>query len=229
MVNSDPPVDVQAIIFDLDGTLLNTLDDIAAAANRFLGIRRFPTHDVDDYRAFIGNGVEKLITRTLPKDNRDEETISAGVKHFHHTYRQNWNIHTKPYEGVPDMLDDLVARDLKLAVLSNKPHEFTKQCVRHLLSDWAFDMVLGHQGNAPPKPDPAGAIHIGEGIGVSAERILLVGDSAVDMETAVSAGMVAVGAGWGFRSLEELRAGGARVVVDHPREIVDLIGGKPRR
>ena len=228
MVHPDPAMDVHAVIFDLDGTLLNTLEDISNSANGFLEIHGFPTHESDDYRAFIGNGVEKLIMRALPKESRDGDTISVGVAQFRRIYRQNCNIHTKPYDGVPNMLDELVARGLKLAVLSNKPDEFTKQCVGNLLSDCAFDMVLGHHRDIPPKPDPAGALHIGERIGVPPESILLVGDSGVDMETAVSAHMVPVGARWGFRSVEELRTGGAKVVVDHPREIVSLLGGQPK-
>jgi len=214
-----------AAIFDLDGTLLNTLEDIAGAANRVLAAYDLPVHKTDDYRHFIGDGVEMLIRRALPVVRRDSETVEMGIEMFRNTYGRYYNVHTKPYDGIPGMLDDLLARGVKLAVLSNKPDEFTKRCVGELLPARTFDFVLGQRSGMPPKPDPAGAIRVAAEIGVPPDQVLFAGDSAVDMETAVSAGMFPVGVRWGFRSQEELRDGGAQVTIADPREIVPLVDG----
>lgn len=212
-----------AILFDLDGTLLNTLGDIADSANRVLKGLDLPTHDIDDYRHFIGNGIEMLMKRALPESRRDEATITSSTHSFRSIYSRHWNVHSKPYDGVLDMLKKLAGRHLKLAVLSNKPDDLTKKCVSELLPDCPFDMVLGHHSAIAPKPDPAGANRIAEAIDVPSEQILFVGDSAVDMETANAAGMYPVGALWGFRSLEELRDNGAKVLIRHPLDVLPLV------
>ena len=213
----------RATIFDLDGTLLDTLDDIANAANRVLAARGFPTHPNPNYRAFIGEGVVRLMVRVLPEANQDEATVQACVGAYVQEYERSWNAQTRPYAGVPEMLDGLVDRGLKLAVLSNKPDRFTQQCVRELLAKWAFDVVLGASDAFPRKPDPVSAIEIARRLGVPPAECLYVGDSGIDMQTARAAHMYAAGVLWGFRGKEELLKDGAQVLVEKPGEILDLL------
>ena len=138
---------------------------------------------------------------------------------------KSWNVHTKPYEGIPELLDALAARGLKMAVLSNKPDEFTKRCVDEYFGLGRFEAVLGQREGVARKPDPAGALEIAERLGLPPECFVYLGDTAVDMQTAQSAGMYAVGVLWGFRPLEELREGGARAVIRQPMELIGLLDG----
>jgi phosphoglycolate phosphatase len=213
----------RAIIFDLDGTLLDTLDDIANAANRVLAARGFPTHPNANYRTFIGEGVVKLMVRALPETHQDDATVQACVGAYVQEYERTWNALTKPYPGVPEMLDALVVRRLKLAVLSNKPDRFTQRCVDELLAMWAFAVVLGASDQFPRKPDPASAFEISKRLGVAPAECLYVGDSGVDMQTARAAHMRAVGALWGFRGQEELLRDGAQILIKNPGEVLDLL------
>jgi phosphoglycolate phosphatase len=216
----------RATIFDLDGTLLDTLDDIANAANRVLAARGFPTHPNPSYRTLIGEGVVKLMLRALPEMHQDEATVQACVGAYVQEYERTWNALTKPYAGVPEMLDALVVRGLKLAVLSNKPHHFTQRCVEELLAKWAFDVVLGASDRLPRKPNPASAIETAKRLGVPPAECLYVGDSGIDMQTACAAGMFAVGALWGFRGQEELLRDGAQVLINKPSEVLDVLDCK---
>jgi len=212
----------RAAIFDLDGTLLDTLDDIADAMNRVLAAHGFPTHPVDAYRTFVGDGVRNLALRTLPAGHRDDATVDRFTAGMRDAYAQNWNAKTTPYPGVPEMLDALAARGWKLAVLSNKPHDFTVQCVATLLPRWRFDVVLGHHDGIALKPDPGGALEVLAALGVDAGDVLYAGDSGMDMQTAVRAGMFPVGVLWGFRGRDELLAAGARALVQTPAGILQL-------
>jgi phosphoglycolate phosphatase len=213
----------RAAIFDLDGTLLDTLDDIANAANRVLAARGFPTHPNQTYRAFIGDGVVKLILRALPPTQHDDATVCDCVDAYIQHYEQSWNAETKPYAGVPELLDALIARGFALAVLSNKPDRFTQRCVDELLPKWSFQAVLGASDKSPRKPDPAGAFQIARRVGVQPAECAFVGDSGVDMQTARAAGMRAVGALWGFRDREELLRDGAQVLIRQPAELLDCL------
>jgi|ERR1035437_1503832 phosphoglycolate phosphatase len=213
----------RATIFDLDGTLLDTLDDIANTANSVLAGRGFPTHPNADYRTFIGEGVVKLMLRALPNTHQDEATVQACVGDYVQEYERTWNALTRPYPGVPEMLDALVVRGLKLAVLSNKPDRFTQRCVDELLAKWAFDVVLGASDQFPRKPDPASAIETAKRLGVPPAECLYVGDSGVDMRTARAAHMCAVGALWGFRGREELLNDGAQFLIKKPSAALDLL------
>jgi phosphoglycolate phosphatase len=213
----------RAIIFDLDGTLLDTLDDIANAANCVLAARSFPTHPNANYRTLIGEGIAKLMLRALPVTHQDNATLQACVGAYVEQYERTWNAQTKPYPGVAEMLDALVERGLKLAVLSNKPDHFTQRCVGELLARWTFDGVLGASDRFPRKPDPASALETARRLGVTPAECLYVGDSGVDMQTACAAGMCPVGVLWGFRGQEELMNNGAQVLIDKPREVLDLL------
>lgn len=214
---------IKAIIFDLDGTLLDSLQDIANSANTVLVKHKFPLHDINDYRYFVGSGVTALMTHILPKDKRTGYMIKKCKDEFFEAYNENWNIHTKPYEGIPELLNELAARQLKLAVHSNKPDTFTQMCVRELLKGGLFDIILGERSRIPRKPNPAGAKQIAKWMNVSPEHTLYVGDTATDMDTAIAAGMFPVGVLWGFRSQEELKKNGARALVKYPQEILLLL------
>jgi len=214
---------VQAVLFDLDGTLLDTLEDLGQAANRVLESRGFKPHEVDVYRYFIGDGVKMLVTRALPKEQRNETVIDACVAEFREDYGRNSMVTTKPYKGIPELLDQLGARKLKLAILSNKPHDLTGRIVAELLPDWNFSAVLGQRDNVPRKPDPCGALEIAGLLSIPPASFLYVGDSGVDMQTAIAAGMFPVGVLWGFRPMKELQKNGAKALSERPADIMSLV------
>lgn len=213
-----------AVIFDLDGTLLDTLDDLADSGNEALTERGFPAHAVDAYRHFVGDGVDMLVRRILPEDHRDEQTMARVGEAYRRQYTARWKAKTKPYAGIEQLLDEFTARKVRMAVLSNKPDDFTQQCVAEFLGDYPFDPVLGHRDGMARKPDAEGALQIAAGWKLSAAEIIYVGDTATDMQTATAAGMYAVGVLWGFRGEEELRANGAELIIKHPTELLDLLG-----
>ncbi len=212
-----------AAIFDLDGTLLNTLDDLADSANRVLRSHDLPVHPVESYRYFVGEGMVRLVERILPPDKRDAPFVARIVEAFRSDYGQHWQDKSRMYDGVPAMLDGLAGAGLKLAILSNKPHEFTRICVRDLLPGFSFDPVFGQRPGIAPKPDPAAALEIAAILGFEPAEILYLGDTATDMQTAVRAGMFAVGALWGFRTRAELEESGAHVVAARPEDVLPLV------
>lgn len=211
-----------AVVFDLDGTLLDSLADIADSANGVLAGFGFPTHGYDAYRFFVGDGVAVLFSRCLPAEARSPEMIAACVASFRDAYGLRWNRFTRPYDGVAELLTELSRRNFRLAVLSNKPHEFTQQCVDELLSEFRFDAVLGQKEDVPCKPDPKGALRIAATINVEPAKCLYLGDTAIDIRTAQRAGMYPVGALWGFRPGQELEDAGAAVLIADPRELLTL-------
>ncbi len=213
----------EAVLFDLDGTLLDTVDDIGDAANRVLSNRGFPMHPISTYYQFIGEGVKVLFTRALPQEKRNEDLINTCLKEFVEDYRRNYNVKSQPYDGIPEMLNALSERNLKLAILSNKPDLLTKDCVTSLLSNWDFGVVFGQRDLVPRKPNPQAALEIAKKLSISPSDFLYLGDTAIDMKTAVSAGMFPVGVAWGFRPVKELKENGACVIIDKPIQLLDLI------
>ena len=213
----------EAVIFDLDGTLLDTLADLADSMNSALRGLGYPEHDPEKYRYFVGDGMRNLARRVLPVDGQDENLVETVVKAMTTEYEQGWDVKTKPYSGMEETLDRLTVAGLKLAVLSNKPDPFTKKMVAALLPRWQFQPVLGARPDAPLKPDPAVALEIAQMLKIDPAKFLYVGDTATDMRTANAAGMFAVGAAWGFRTVEELEQSGARRIVHRPAEIVELL------
>lgn len=212
-----------AVVFDLDGTLLDTLPDIAAAGNEVLAAMNVPTYSVEDFGTLIGSGVAMLFTRALPPEKQADETIAHCVARFRETYAQHWNVRTCVYDGIEQLLDELVKRDLKMSVLSNKPDAFAKQCVAAYLGRYPFDPVFGQRDDVPRKPDPAAALEILSVLRVAPQNVLYLGDTGVDMQTARRAGMAAVGATWGYRTRQELLDNGADFLIDLPMELVDLM------
>lgn len=213
----------RAIIFDLDGTLLDTLADIGDSVNRMLAEYGFPGHTMDDYTQFIGNGIKMLVIRALPVETRSGDLVDACVRRAKEIYWQNWNHKTRPYDGIIELLDRLKTMGLPLAVLSNKPHDFTVRYVDAYFDSQTFKMVMGQNDHFPVKPDPASALNIAGQINLPPSSFLFVGDSAVDMQTAAAAGMFSVGVAWGFRGVKELRENGCRALVSHPLEILPLV------
>ncbi len=213
----------KAVLFDLDGTLLDTIQDIAESMNSVLRCCNFPTHPVETYKTFVGDGIEALARRVLPEGRRDEETVSGCVSAMRKEYWARWQDNTRPYEGVPELLDALVARGIKLAVLSNKPDDITKIMVAGVLSGWPFEPVLGAKPSVPKKPDPAGALEIARQLSVPPEKFLYLGDTGTDMKTAKAAGMYPVGVDWGFRTAAELVSNGAKIVIKNPLELLEII------
>jgi len=213
----------KAVLFDLDGTLLNTLEDLADSVNAALGKLGFDPRPVPNYRYYVGDGLETSIRRALPDGADDDATVQRCMAAMREEYARRWNAKTAPYPGVPEMLDGLVARGLKMAVLSNKPDRFTKQCVAGLLGEWSFDVVLGVSEDVPIKPDPTGALRVSRELNVAPDEFLYLGDTATDMRAAHAAGMYPVGALWGFRTAQELRDAGAALLIGYPPELLDLL------
>src|SRR5688572_5741802 len=195
-----------SVLFDLDGTLLDTLDDLASACNGALSAMGLPTHQRDAYRYFVGDGLGMLINRVLPEERRDPQTIETCRSAYHANYSKNWNVNTRIYQGMAELLDGLTARKMRLAVLSNKPHEFTVACCAHYLDRWKFEVVLGQTPELPRKPDPAPALEVARRMNEPPHSFLYLGDTATDMKTAIGAGMYPVGALWGFRTRDELES-----------------------
>lgn len=213
----------EAVIFDLDGTLLDTLEDLADSMNSVLGRHGFPVHDVQAYKYFVGEGMELLVRRALPQDRCDQAMVARCHAEMREEYGRRWADKTRPYEGIPELLDGVRARGVSMAVLSNKPDDFTRLTVSRLLPGWRFERVLGLRPSSPRKPDPWGALLITREIGIPPEEFLYLGDTGTDMETARAAGMLPVGALWGFRTAGELLSNGAAKLISHPLELLELL------
>ena len=216
----------QAIIFDLDGTLLDTLADLAAATNRVLARFGYPTHPVEAYRLFLGNGGLSLMARVLPPGEA-ERLGEAGLRPIVEAMRADYQDHateaTRPYPGVAELLTIVRERNIVSGILSNKPHAATLIVTRHFFGGHPFAAVQGQVPGVPLKPDPTSALAMAKTFGLAPARILYLGDSDIDMLTARAAGMYAVGAAWGFRGAEELRNSGADRVCATPLEVASLL------
>ncbi len=211
-----------AAIFDLDGTLADTLADIAAAGNHAMRQLGRPEIETPRYRYLAGQGVVALIEDALG-DTATPERVEEGVRLFRAYYADHWRDQTGPYPGVPAMLDALHDRGIKLAVLSNKPHAATVQVVAEVFADWSFASVVGHRPEARLKPHPGSGLALAREIGVEPDRCMYVGDTAVDMQTGRGAGFFTVGVTWGFRDEPELREHGAHAIIHHPDDLLQHV------
>ncbi|MBP3331237.1 MAG: HAD family hydrolase [Tidjanibacter sp.] len=212
------------VIFDLDGTLLNTLGGIGAACNKMLAHYGFPQWGPDDYKIFIGNGTKKLIERALPAERAADDAFVEEAKELYlQIYRGDLMAETAPYEGVPELLCALRERGVALAVASNKFDDGTKQLIAHFFSEFEFAAVEGQKEGVAVKPDPTIVNDILHKAGVAVEDVLYVGDTGVDMRTAMNAGAESVGVTWGFRGHDELSANGANHIISQPSEILSLV------
>ena len=215
-------LDFKAVLFDLDGTLLDSIEDIADSMNNVLARNGYEIHELGEYRKFIGDGIAMLVKRALP-DNKGNEAQQRFLKEYQEEYDRNRNVKTRPYIGIPEVLKNLNSRRVKIAVLSNKPDLPAKKCVSDFFPENHFEVVLGQKDEIAKKPDPEGALMIAGIMNILPEHILYVGDSDVDMKTAVSAGMYPAGALWGYRDMEELRNNGAKSLIKTPFEILELL------
>jgi phosphoglycolate phosphatase len=213
----------RAVIFDLDGTLLDTLADIADAMNAALGKMGFPGHETAAYRFLTGDGIRAMAERSLPASARDAAAVEACIREFRAQYDRRWGAKTRPYPGILELLAELRRRGLEFSVLSNKLEDFTRRAVRDFLPGFTFSPVIGARPGLSPKPDPTGALFIARELRVAPSRIIYLGDTGADMQTAVRAGMFPVGALWGFRDEDELRENGAEALVARPEDFLGLL------
>ena len=214
----------KAVIFDLDGTLLNTLDDLADSCNYVLAGKGLRTYPVEQYRGFVGSGAAILMRRIHPEGTPQAELDDSLTK-FSEYYSAHKDVKTAPYPGIADLLKRLRAAGIRLCVLSNKPHEISVQIVKQYFGEDTFDMILGKSPAFPVKPDPASCLYILSELGLDRGGVLYVGDSNVDIRTAKNAGLTGCGVCWGFRSEEELRAEGADYLAHTPDDIFLLATG----
>ncbi len=209
-------------VFDLDGTLVDTLSDLAAATNHALSVCGYPPHTRDEYRFLVGRGARRLMEGALPEEERSEETIDRMRSLFNAYYSEHFLDASRPYDGIPEALDALREKGVTLAVLSNKPDVFTGRMVRTLLGD-RFAAVFGQREGIPLKPDPTAVREVLQLCGAGADGAVYVGDSDVDILTGHHASLPAVGCAWGFRGEAELRAAGADAVVSAPCELAGAV------
>ena len=214
---------LSAVIFDLDGTLADSISDIAGSVNHVLARRGWPNHSSASYRQFIGEGLEVLIRRALPPGH--EASIPELVGEYRIHYADHFADTSTLYPGIASLLDRLTALSCPMAILSNKREDFTQAFVARLFPRWKFEAVRGERATVPRKPDPTAALEVARVLRLEPSRCAFVGDTRIDMETATGAGMFPVGVSWGFRDREELVAHGAKAVIDSPLELLPILDG----
>lgn len=213
---------ISTFIFDLDGTLLDSIADLAEAINRMLADHGYPQLPLEVFPKFVGDGAKALVERALPAEALVRGELEDRLADYQRHYAETWKQQTKPYEGILPMLEELSRRGCRLGVLSNKPQAFTTLCCQHFFPTITFAEVRGARDQVPKKPDPAAALEMLKAFQISPEASAYVGDSGVDMEMANRAGMIPIGVRWGLRGEEELLAHGARHLISHPRELLTL-------
>lgn len=210
-----------AVMFDLDGTLADSLADIATASNHALTLLGRPQFAIEQYRYLAGQGLEALMVEALGPDH--QALVPQGMSLFHTYYKDHSMDFTRPYSGIPELLDELTARQIKRVILSNKPHQATVPLVKHVFDRWSFDVIQGHEPPALVKPDPTQALRIARKLDIPPDQWLYVGDTSVDMLTATGSGFYPVGVVWGFRDEPELRESGAKTILKHPLDLLNLL------
>lgn len=215
----------KAVIFDLDGTILNTLDDLADSANHVLASHGYPVHPTEQYKTFVGNGIPKLIENILPS-GLSPDKFQITLNEFQHYYDLHKEDKTSPYTGIIEMLETLKHNGLKTCVLSNKQHDLSVKIVTHYFGNEVFDIIQGKSEQFPTKPDPASCNYLISKLNIDKRDILYVGDSNVDMQTGKNAGLKKCGVSWGFRSVEELTAAGADYIAHTPQDILEIALGQ---
>ncbi|MGC8764306.1 MAG: HAD family hydrolase [Brevinematia bacterium] len=209
-----------AIIFDLDGTLLDTLEDIADSMNTVLNRFGYRAQSIDSYRYYVGDGLENLIKRVTGNINIGKSEIKDIKRNFKKEYEKRWNLKTKPYHNILDLLNSLQNKGIKMAVLSNKPDGFARIMASYYFPEIRFECVIGEKRGYPIKPDPFFAVKISKDLNIPPKHFVYLGDTKTDMETALNAKMLPVGALWGFRTEEELLSSGAKFLVSDPLEVL---------
>ena len=213
----------KAIVFDLDGTLIDSLEDIADSMNIVLRTAGFPTHPVEDYKYFIGDGMDILVKRTLPREKATPAVAEKCLAAMKKVYGKHWVAKTHPYPGIANLLNRCEAIGLKMGILSNKPDDATQLAVDHFLLPEIFTAIHGARPNIPKKPNPLVAELMAGQLGVEPEECIFLGDMPVDMQTAIAAGMYPVGALWGLRTAQELVKSGAKLLAATPVALADWL------
>ncbi|MBR6510584.1 MAG: HAD family hydrolase [Clostridia bacterium] len=216
---------IKAVLFDLDGTLVNSLEDLASSCNYALTYFGFPTHETEKYKYFVGDGMPKLIERVLPEAFRDTETKQKVLEKFLEHYKIHFADNTYAYDGIIKLLEDIKKLNLKTAVISNKAQKPAEEVVSKILGSFYFDIICGKREGYPAKPDPTLTLEIIKELGVEPSECLFIGDSGMDCAVAVNSGAIGVGVLWGFRVKSELLENGAEYIVETPNEILDIIKG----
>jgi len=213
---------MEAIIFDLDGTLLDTIDDISDSMNHVLGLHGYLPHTIAEYKLFVGDGAANLVKRSVRGTGAADDMLLRLETEYRAEYLKRQANKTKPYDGIPELLSALTDRGVQKAVLSNKPHDSTEKVIAHYFPDVVFQAIIGQRQGRPIKPDPGGALEILGILNVNKADVLYVGDTGTDMLTAKAAGLKAVGVLWGFREKDEMIRHGADTCVEHPMDILTL-------
>lgn len=213
---------VKAIFFDLDGTICNTLEDLACCCNRALEDFGFPAHPTEEYKYIVGNGVDKQMERAIPKDSYSKDIAEKVKARFLEYYATGYKSFTRPYDGIADTLDELLNMGIRLAVFSNKPDEFTKEIVKTMFPG-QFEMAVGNRPGKPTKPNPEVLLDMMGALGVKPDECLYCGDSGVDMQTAKAAGLYKIGVLWGFRQKDELMENGADALAEYPGDLLAIV------
>lgn len=214
----------KAIIFDLDGTLIDSLHDIADSLNNVLQRNGYNTHSVNDIKTFIGEGVKLLVERSLPQNLRQTNIVNNLLSQYRAEYTKLCCLKTRLYNGIPEILDTLSAKKISLNVLSNKPDEFTQIICKHYLKPWKFEEVQGQKEGVPRKPDPSAALAMAYRLVYDPAQIIYVGDSAVDIQTAQNAGFTSVAVTWGFRTRAEMEPYKPNYFINTPFELLQILG-----
>lgn len=213
---------IKAVLFDLDGTLVDSLTDLADGVNRAIAKKGFPTHPVDAFKYFVGDGIPKMIERALPENHRDSNTVNEIKKDFLEYYSLHYADNTYAYKGMPELVTTLKEQGFIVAVVTNKQQDMADEVVKSLYGD-VFDLIFGKRDGIPAKPDPTAALMAMEQLGVTPKECIFIGDSGMDVATAVNSGAVPVGELWGFRQKDELLKNGAKYIINKPEELLDII------
>lgn len=213
---------IKAVLFDLDGTLADSLADLADSTDYALSVLGFPTHNLNEYKYFVGDGIPKLIERALPSDKKSPEIQKRCLDIFMEHYREHYHDKTRAYDGITELLCSLKKAGLKTAIISNKAQEMAEKVVTKLFGN-SFDAVAGKREGFPAKPDPSLTLEVVKEIGLTPDLCALIGDSGMDMAAAVNGGLLPIGVLWGFRTKEELLENGAQYTVSEPKQIIDII------
>lgn len=215
---------IEAVIFDMDGTLIDTIEDIADANNKMLHSNGYPEHEISKYIDWIGNGAMKLVLKSLPDSVvSNEDKFFECLESYSNFYKDSIAIKSKLYKGIPEVLDFLSENGIKKSILTNKPHKLAIKIHEIFLNYWIFDNVIGQQVRLPKKPNPTVALQISNLYGIAVENIVFIGDSSVDIKTAIAAGMIPVGVTWGYDTEQSLRDSGCNNIVHSYQELLEFL------
>lgn len=214
---------IKLIIFDLDGTLVDSIEGLAVSMNKVLAARGYPEHSIGDYKTFVGNGIRKLVSRGLPESYRDQDTINVCYDNMLKVYQELYAVGMSTYQGIDIVLNELSEKGIRFAINTNKNQDMAEKVVSRFLNQWKFVKIMGAGAISSIKPDPEAAIHIATEAGVKPSECIYIGDSEVDLKTAQNAGMHSILVSWGFRTEEELLFHKPEILIKSPEEIMRYV------